>query len=37
MRCGIVLSEGLEDRLLPALEIGNGMRRIKARKIFSSE
>jgi hypothetical protein len=32
------LSEGLEDRLLSALEIkGNGVGRIKARKIFSSK
>jgi hypothetical protein len=33
----IFLSEGLEDRLLSALEIGNGVGRIKARKIFSSK
>ncbi len=29
------MSEGLEDRLLSALEIGNGVGRIKARKIFT--
>jgi hypothetical protein len=33
----IFFSEGLEDRLLSALEIGNGVGRIKARKIFSSK
>jgi hypothetical protein len=33
----IFLSEGLEDRLLSALEIGNGVWRIKDRKIFSSK
>jgi hypothetical protein len=33
----IFLSEGLEDRLLSAPEIGNGVGRIKARKIFSSK
>ncbi len=33
----IFLSEGLEDRLLSALEIRHGMGRIKARKIFSSK
>jgi hypothetical protein len=33
----IFLSEGLEDRLLSALEIGNGVGRIKAIKIFSSK
>ncbi len=37
MRCGNFLSEGLEDRLLSALEIGNGVGRLKARKIFSSK
>jgi hypothetical protein len=31
------LSEGLEDRLLSAPEIGNGVGRIKTRKIFSSK
>ncbi len=37
MRYRISLSEGFEDRFLSALEIGNGVRRIKARKIFGSK